>query len=337
MKALYYLLLITVLMTFYACHKKQDASVEHSFSFSKVRSLKEYKMTDFVPTLENKLSKGKNSVYCITMLYAWDEIRRSLKTPLHVDHSSRDLTLLNSSKSYMNVLNKNEYKTSVLIAGDRIKAKAEFNKSLPFENEFESNRDDLTFESMKVASFGTWDKDPKVEILYYRSDSDFIIKLLPKDRNNEIILLKTSEKYSSMSQILSDIKRKIQTGQLERRNVELNWQYFLNKDDRVIIPKLNFHIVANYSKLEGAKFRSNSKSYFIDEAVQRTAFRLDERGAIVESEARIVTLSMDKENLKHKPKLLIFDKPFFIMLKKKNVSNPYLGIWIANTELMIKE
>lgn len=34
---------------------------------------------------------------------------------------------------------------------------------------------------------------------------------------------------------------------------------------------------------------------------------------------------------------MIFDKPFFIMLKKTNSQNPYFGLWVANTELMTKQ
>ena len=38
-----------------------------------------------------------------------------------------------------------------------------------------------------------------------------------------------------------------------------------------------------------------------------------------------------------KSKIMRFDKPFLLLLKRKDSSNPYFGLWITNTELMLKE
>ena len=46
---------------------------------------------------------------------------------------------------------------------------------------------------------------------------------------------------------------------------------------------------------------------------------------------------MGEEYEKPKPKKLVFDKPFLILLKRTNAKNPYFGLWTTNTELMTKE
>ena len=75
----------------------------------------------------------------------------------------------------------------------------------------------------------------------------------------------------------------------------------------------------------------------IELAWQRTAFILDESGAEIESEAEAATEAIEEEYEKPKPKKMIFDKPFLILLKRTDAKNPYFGLWITNTELMMKE
>jgi len=36
-------------------------------------------------------------------------------------------------------------------------------------------------------------------------------------------------------------------------------------------------------------------------------------------------------------KEMIYDKPFLILLKRTNARNSYFGLWVTNSELIIKE
>lgn len=98
--------------------------------FPEVQKVSELKSTEFIPTLESSISSDKNAVYAATLLYAWDEIRKEIKTPLTIDNSNTDLTLLHNSKSFVDVLNSNEYTTEVVVEDFKITAKAEFKKSI---------------------------------------------------------------------------------------------------------------------------------------------------------------------------------------------------------------
>ena len=101
-------------------------------AFPKVKDISEYEQTQFLPTLEHRISADTNSVYCATLLFAWDEARNIIGAPLSIPEEYQDLILLNASTSYRNVLKDNEYKVKGEVQGDLITARAEFDKSLPF-------------------------------------------------------------------------------------------------------------------------------------------------------------------------------------------------------------
>ncbi len=347
-KTLKVLLFTTILATLWSCNLKQNnRSVQAEAkekevkkdAFAPTKNLSEYKKSIFLPTLENKLSPDKNSIYCATLLYAWDELRKEIRPPFQIDKELKDLTLLNNSQSFGDALSKGDYKSNVTVDGNRIKASAEFNKSLPFEVKLEDLDNTLTFKNKKVFCFGIYGSDSCqskiVKILYYKNDNECLISLIPKDNAHKIILFKTNEKFRSMDKVLSKIESYINLGNYEIRTRKAEWKYTFNEEDCVIIPKIKFNIKTNYPTLEGKQFKSNKESYFIEKAWQRTAFMLDEHGAVIESKSEVSALC-ETEQSKYKPKHLIFDKPFFIMLNKTHSKNPYFAMWVANSELMIK-
>lgn len=330
------IILTLILTTLFSC--KNDRK------FPEVKKLSEYKNTQFIPTLEHKISNDKNSVYCATLLFAWDEIRKQINSPLTISDEYFDLKLLNKSTSFENVLKSNEYEVSGEVDGELITARAEFNKSLPFELKLQSFKNKLIFDGQKVSSFGVYGYDSYeqlkiVKIIYYKNDNHFIIKLLPKDKEHEIILFMSEQSFNTIAEMTTEIEKLTEIGMTEIKNEKINWKYFYNEEDIVVIPKFNFNIETNYSTLEGNKFNANKQEFQIERAWQRTAFVLDESGAEIESEAEIeVALEAKEEEYeKPKPKKMIFDKPFLILLKRTDSKNPYFGLWTENTELMTKE
>lgn len=311
--------------------------------FPEVQKVSELKSTEFIPTLESSISSDKNAVYAATLLYAWDEIRKEIGTPLVIENSYSDLVLLDKSKSYLDVLESNEYTTEIDVEDFKVTAKAEFKKALPFEIPLISFKDKLVFNNTKVASFGIDDSRHItihiIEIVYYKNDNNFIIKLLPKEKEHEIILFKTEEKYSSIAEMNNAIKKYSKVGTAEIKNYKLQWKYLLREEDEVIIPKFNFNLETNHKTLENSKFTAGKEEYFIEKAKQRTAFILDEMGAEVESDALIETATTEEsiQEEKPKPKKMKFDKPFLILLQRKAAENPYFALWNANSELMTKE
>ena len=331
-----YFLYIIILTSLFSC--KSDKK------FTEVKKLSDYKNTQFIPTLENEISNDKNSIYCVTLLFAWDEIRKEINSPLTISSEYTELNLLNSSTSFSDVLKNNEYESSIEIDENLIIAKAEFSKSLPFDFKLQSYTNKLVFDNQKVTSFGVngyddYEKLKTVKIIFYKNDNNFIIKLLPKEREHEIILFKTSESFNSIAEMTTEIKKLTEIGISEIKNDKINWKYYINEEDEIIIPKFNFNIETNYTSLEGNNFNTEKQNYIIEKAWQRTAFILNESGAEIVSEAEIEVAAVEEieEIEKPKPKKMIFDKPFLILLKRTDSKNPYFGLWTTNTELMIKE
>lgn len=312
--------------------------------FSEVKKLAAYKSTEFAPTLEQKLTDHKNAIYSASLLFAWDEVRNQIKDPIEIDKQYTDLKKLDQSKTFSKVLNKDEYTVSAEIEINKIKVIAAFAKNLPFEFNLQSFKNKLIFDGQKVASFGVNGSDSyqlikNVSIIYYKNDNNFIIKLLPKDNNHEIILFKSENKFSTLIAINNEIERLTKIGQSEKIKAKLFWKYAFEYEDELVIPKFNFNIETDYPVFKNNKFTTTLDRFTIESISQRTAFILDESGTKIESEAKIevaVEESIAEEDIK-KPKKMFFDKPFLILLKRMDNKNPYFALWNANAELMIKE
>ena len=348
-------LILFMLCVTMACNNKQKIKAELNVQmevpsapvdgyFQECKNIYELKCTYFIPTLEHKIYSNDNTIYCATLLFAWDEVRKEIGSPITISENYKDLILLNQSNSFVDVLKRNEYSISKEIVGDKINVRAIFNKSLPFETKLQSLENKLTFDGNKVQSFGfniyaNREQLALLNIVYYKNDDNFIIKLQPKEESHEVILFKSESQFSTMSEMVAEINRLTEVGKTEMMNTDMYWKYRYDKmEDRVVIPKIKFDIETNYTSLEESHLEAKGRIFDIKRAWQKKAFALDESGAEIKSAAKLSgSASIEEEKEKEKPKKMIFDKPFLILLKRKDAPNPYFGLWVANAELMIKE
>ena len=322
MKRLTYIFGILILIS--SCKSKlEDESI-----FPKVKSVTELKKTDFVPTLESSFNNENNIVYGATIPFAWNEIKKEIGTPLD-DFTNEELEKLNDTKSFHGVLKEDEYETSVEVNGTEIRAKAYFRKSLPFEEPLTKFEESLKFGKSKVESFGFWGSCSFARINYFNNESDYSISLFPKNEEHEIILIMNQTVKNASSDFAKYLKV------LARQK---NQNVYFNDDDKVEIPIIEFNLEKTFGQFLGSKFRSETTEFEVTEAYQRNAFILNENGAEVESEAEFATEEAAVEEFeKPKPKMMIFDKPFVVFLKRKDADYPYFGVYIANDELLIKK
>jgi hypothetical protein len=306
------------------------------------QELSTFKETQFNLTLEHKINNKKNNIYCVTMLYAWDAIRTQINAELTIKKELKDLTLLNNSTSFIDVLKQNEYTLNTEITDFEIYAKAEFSKTLPFRNIFE-NDFEIIFNKQKIAAFGCYgpgyEFQEQMTILYYENDDHFVVQLNPTDKEHCLILYKTNKTFPSMTAYLGALNDVIELGKQERKIEENKWKYSFDHSDVLKIPKFSFNLSSNYPTLLDNTFTSPQNTIKVLKAWQRTAFHLDEGGAIIESEAEMyldAAIMVEEEN-KIIPQKLIFDKPFLILSKRVDAQHPYFCMWVANTELMIKK
>jgi len=331
------LLLISFIVLLIGCAGERD--------FPEVKKLSDYKKTDFVTTPQNKLQKGATTVYSVSLLLAWQQVKELAEQEIKIDADYRNLSMLNNSESYKNTLQEGEYESyaNFNIEEGTISARAEFSKSLPLAIKLKSFDNELTFKGEKVKSFGLMGPDYKLlgamQILYYKNDENFIVKLFPRDNTHEIILYRCEKQPGTIQEGFDIIEKLIKTGKSERNISKNFWKYhFENDEDELLIPKFSFNIESNYDTMQQNSFILKEQRYTVEKIWQRTAFILDESGAEIESEAEIeVTTEAEIEPVeKPHSKKMHFDKPFLILLKRTDSSNPYFAMWIDNTELMQK-
>jgi hypothetical protein len=164
----------------------------------------------------------------------------------------------------------------------------------------------------------------QVRIPDYVDDSDFIITLASDSPEDEIILAKVRP-----GKTLLDTIRAVESRRQNGRKISMDSVATLQ------IPKLNLDIEHYFTQLGCRSFTNKGfEKYGIGYAVQSIRFKLDEKGAIVKSEARIVSPGIAR---REEPKRLIFDRPFLIYLKEKSAKYPYFALWVDNPELLMKQ
>jgi hypothetical protein len=333
----------TVFLALTSCNLGNKKSETVWSDLPEVTSLDNLKQTDFVATLENPVSESKNIIYAPAFLFAWDKIKEELKSPIIVGSTnSLDFNLLNKSISHQSSLTDNEYSATAEIIDGAIIAKAFFNKTLPFETNLQVLDDPINFDTTKVSAFGMYsyneDAIKFTQILYYKDDNNFILKLIPKDKQHEIILVKGLEKYQTLKDAIKLTNDLVAQGKQEQTDNKLLWKYQIVHEDEFAIPVIKFNIATNYKNIEGQGFSTaDNKKHSVEVAYQRTGFIFNENGAVVESEAVAAVDSASAEPIITHPKKMIFDRPFLIIIKRADKTNPYFVMKVANAELLTRK
>lgn len=225
-------------------------------------------------------------------------------------------------------------------AGDRsIIAYAFLYKNLEFPTEFEKLHNPLSFHAngnaTPVKAFGielfSHSKRlheklaNQVAVLDYHDDSDFILSLTSKSKDDEIILAK-----------IKPGKTLLDTYQAVTKRIAGGTRSDIRENESLQIPKIDFDLSHNFKELEGRRLLNRGwEEWHIAAAVQDIRFKLDEKGAVLKSRAfMLMTKSEAPAPGNTKPRMFIFDKPFLICLKQKTGNSPYFALWVNNPELM---
>lgn len=327
----------------FSCQTKENKKL--NLSEPKKQEIDSTKSTNFVGTLENTIVDSTiNYIYTPTLATAWNYIQDTLKNiRLDKNRNSTDFILLNNTKTNLNSLETNEFETQISISKFAIKAKSSFNLQLTFEPLFNRLSDSIYFKRKSVEGFGMieWNENlaKQIKIIYYKDDDNFVFRIIPKEKNNELIFIKGLgiNKVKSFKELL-DLKNKYQAlGLKEQRIKKLRGNYKLEEGDSFEIPELLFDIEKNFQNIVGQEFISNDSTYYITEAKQRNALLLNNRGVKVLSEAEIEVLKdMTDEPIKI-TKHLVLNDDFVLIINHRNKKNPYFCARIANTDLMNKQ
>jgi hypothetical protein len=209
-------------------------------------------------------------------------------------------------------------------------------KSLAFQVAFESIDKSLDYrgagKKQSVASFGIlklsddWRADQvrsQVAILDYVSDDDFILSLKP---SRDLIILAKVPPEATLQATIAAVTNRVASP--DPRHTDKH----LLATESLAVPKMTLSIEREYSEIIGPDIIGTD--LFVSGAKQIIKFRLDETGAVLESEAAIVG---DNGHTPHFPagkRTFLFNRPFLIYLIEGDADQPYFAAWIENIELM---
>ncbi|GJM36138.1 MAG: hypothetical protein DHS20C18_51390 [Saprospiraceae bacterium] len=154
-----------------------------------------------------------------------------------------------------------------------------------------------------------------VQVVLYRNEDNFILKLLSANEAEEIILIKGFEKNN-----IQDLIEFLEKSNGKRFSG-------LNKEDELLIPNIQLQHFRRYEELIGAKLKN--KDLIIQIMEEQINFKLDYQGAQVDVEAILV---MTRGGFM--PKKLILDKPFWLMVKETDKELPYLVLKVENEAIL---
>lgn len=333
----------------------------------------EYPGSTVLPYLGAKIEGPKNVVYCATFQIVWDQLRDVVNADPQYDSKSEIVDGLNASRFPLQDLDPSSYvatsgwvkdhtrdsldaqlkqkfpkheRLPLNASSDGLFAYCYFLKQLSFRANFERFGVPLVFhtggQTEKVEAFGIDSLGDvghrleeileQVEILDHISDSDFILKLKPRDRLDEIILANI-QPGKTLRDTFATVEKRITTP------ASNGFRKQLGGGDKLMIPVLQLSLNRDYQELtEQTINNGDAKGMRIVEAVQIIKFRLDETGAIVESEAAIIGENghsgVERNYDSNKPRELIFDRPFLVVFRETKATAPYLVMWVANQEMM---
>jgi hypothetical protein len=210
-------------------------------------------------------------------------------------------------------------------------------KNLAFETPLSQATHGMTFgptgeSAARYRAFGifhdTTDRHkvvPQLTIWHHTSPADFVIELRTREARDRLIIARL-EPGATLKETVERAVAKI------RNATPLPG---LAEDERVMIPVLNFDVTRSYDEITNIPCTTrNSPVAYIASAKQNIRFRLDEKGAVLKSDAAILAPRGLPPPKKTEPRQFICDGPFLVLLQRADADTPYFAAWIDNPELL---
>jgi hypothetical protein len=212
-------------------------------------------------------------------------------------------------------------------------------KNLAFETPFSKAPHGMSFghtggRAILYGAFGLFDNTSdwskaasQVTVWHYGAADDFVIELRTKEAGDRLIVARLKPgatlKETADAALASTRAEKTAPG--------------IRKGESVMIPVLNFDITRSYDEVCGIPATSPSAlvGFAISSAVQNIRVRLDEKGAVLKSDAAItVRGAAHKEP---EARRFVCDGPFLVLMQRQGADTPYFAAWIDNPELLVPQ
>ena len=158
----------------------------------------------------------------------------------------------------------------------------------------------------------------QVKVEHYVSRQDFIVRLLGTKGEPDVVIARMKP-GATLGETIDTARKRIE--EKDPQNIF--------ESDRLAIPKLDFHLTHQYSELSGKRLANDGYAGWPLEIVQTIRFRLDEKGARFRS--RVVGAL----GARIMPREFIVDGPFLLLMQEKKASQPFMALWIGNSDLLI--
>jgi hypothetical protein len=198
-------------------------------------------------------------------------------------------------------------------------AYAYFLKQIEYYTAFEKRTMQFMGQNVKGFGSGSEKQDENVQIVEYKNDDNFTVKLKLKDDKDEIYLAKGYD-MTNPNTVLQLINSRPKTETID-------------KEDVFDAPEIHFELTKNYTGFLNKTLKNPGfTDYYIKMMTERIKFDMDNKGARVENEAFVVGMlgAVIPQNNKH----LILNKPYWIIMKRTNSNNAYFVLGVKNTGIM---
>jgi hypothetical protein len=333
-----------------------------------IASADQLKATDVSAVLETPIQSGRNVLWCGAFELAWNEACKLAGGTLQFQPPVPPLaTILNRQDFDSTDVDSNSYVAAAGYVRDGIVQRIQqlllqkfhgtahphlatdessfprpndivaycyLYQNLLFPTPFEQLDEPLDFDGHETTSFGMGYGKPGhnemaagVSILDYRGENDFLIELKTKSPGEHVILAKIAP-GATLADTIAAVQRRMKTAA----------PIAADPHDVLEIPKMNFDISRNYDELCGVHLLPTAPGMPSDAAIvsaqQDTRFLMDEKGVQLRSE---VNMSAGcSANVTLPPQhVMIFDRPFLLMLTHDDAHLPYFALWIGNADLLV--
>ena len=329
-----------------------------------------------VPTLDTKMPKGKNVIWCASFQLAWDRLGKDvLHGPPAIEKAEDVAERLNHSKFSETDVPSDCYYAAAgwsskgIVKEIRREMQQRFHRtptiaeiddptnaivtygylevSIPFPIHYFENPIPMAFkdsenEQTNVRSFGvnfsreSIDDGPnqplcrQVRVLHCALEAnkiktaEFVIDPCRESSPNQVLL----------AYLPAEATLQATWSSLEKRMA--NYPRQANADesfdvDELLVPSLAWDITHHFAELEGTDKRLKNNGFvgfYVSHAIQGIRFRLDRGGVELQSEA--------SEGYKAVPREFVFNRPFFIFVRKRGGGAPFFAMYVANAELLCK-
>lgn len=322
------------------------------------------KSTVIVPTLDTPTEPGKNVVWCSSFPLAWKKLEQNVtRGPVQLPGAQVFAERLHADPSAESDLPPNAVYANAGWGEDGIADRVRADMAVRFPQrrvpefivpqgtalaycylevaakfpypyfEYDEPQSFQTSggSSQQVRAFGIRDNEAfrqgdvprlrgQVRVLYRQGEPEhpwrlveFALDLNATSWQDQIIVARV-ERKPTLAEQLADLNEKVTAYKSAEEH-----EKHISDNDTVLVPNIGFRVEHQFREIEVG---------LITSAFQMIQFRLNRSGADLKSEAGI--------HIKPTPMHYHFDRPFLVVMKRRDRERPYFVAWIDNAELLEK-